>query len=103
MARSTIDFGIDLGSTNSAIACMDRGELVVVKNAITSSEITPSVVKIDGRGSLIVGQSAYNELELDPDNAVGEFKRWMETHNVTHSRFASRARCLPQPSFRQKF
>jgi len=77
MARSTIDFGIDLGTTNSAIACMDRGELVVVKNAITSSEITPSVVKIDGRGSLIVGQSAYNELELDPDNAVGEFKRWM--------------------------
>src|SRR5580704_5776055 len=77
MARLTIDFGIDLGTTNSAIACMNRGELVAIKNAMTASEITPSAVKIDGRGSIIIGQSAYNELELDPDNAVGEFKRWM--------------------------
>jgi molecular chaperone DnaK len=77
MARTTIDFGIDLGTTNSEIACMDKGELVVVKNIVTSSEVTPSAVKIDGKGSVIVGQNAYNELEYDPDNAVGEFKRWM--------------------------
>src|SRR5580700_7993419 len=88
MARSTIDFGIDLGTTNSAIACMDRGELVVVKNAITQSDITPSVVKIDGRGTIFVGQSAYNELELDPDNVVGEFKRWMG--NPLHDTFMFR-------------
>ena len=28
MGRKTIDFGIDLGTTNSVIACMDQGELV---------------------------------------------------------------------------
>lgn len=88
MARSTIDFGIDLGTTNSEIACMDRGELVAIKNAMTASEITPSVVKIDARGSIIVGQNAYNELELDPDNAVGEFKRWMG--NPQHDGFKFR-------------
>jgi molecular chaperone DnaK len=67
---------------------MDRGELVAIKNAMTASEVTPSVVKIDGRGSIIVGQNAYNELELDPDNAVSEFKRWMG--NPQHDGFRFR-------------
>ena len=39
MSRTTIDFGIDLGTTNSEIACMDKGELVVIKNKATGSEI----------------------------------------------------------------
>jgi len=77
MARTTIDFGIDLGTTNSEIACMDNGELVVIKNELTGSEVTPSAVKVDAKGTIVVGQNAYNELEYDPDNAVGEFKRWM--------------------------
>lgn len=77
MGRTTIDFGIDLGTTNSEIACMDAGELVVVKNMVTGSEITPSAVKVDAKGTVIVGQSAYNELEYDPANAISEFKRWM--------------------------
>jgi molecular chaperone DnaK len=77
MGRKTIDFGIDLGTTNSVIACMDRGELVIIRNQVTNSEVTPSAVKMDARGSVTVGQNAYNDLEFDPDNAVGEFKRWM--------------------------
>src|SRR5208283_605527 len=77
MGRTTIDFGIDLGTTNSEIACMDKGELIVVKNLVTSNEVTPSAVKVDAKGAISVGQSAYNELELDPDNVIGEFKRWM--------------------------
>jgi len=77
MGRKTIDFGIDLGTTNSVIACMDRGELVIIRNQVTNSELTPSAVKMDARGSVTVGQNAYNELELEPDNTVGEFKRWM--------------------------
>jgi molecular chaperone DnaK len=77
MGRKTIDFGIDLGTTNSVIACMDQGELVIIRNQVTNSEITPSAVKMDARGSVTVGLNAYNELEFDPDNAVGEFKRWM--------------------------
>src|ERR1051326_4048790 len=88
MARSTIDFGIDLGTTNSEIACMDRGELEVIKNAISNSEVTPSVVKIDARGRLIVGQSAYNDLEYDRDNVASEFKRWMG--NPQHDTFTFR-------------
>ncbi|MGB8538680.1 MAG: Hsp70 family protein [Acidobacteriaceae bacterium] len=82
MGRKTIDFGIDLGTTNSVIACLDRGELVIVRNQVTNSEVTPSAVKMDARGSVTVGQNAYNELEFDPDNAVGEFKRWMGNPQV---------------------
>ena len=77
MGRTTIDFGIDLGTSNSEIACMDHGELTIVKNMVTSSEVTPSVVKIDSRGTVVVGQNAYNELEYDPDNVASEFKRWI--------------------------
>ncbi len=85
MGRTTIDFGIDLGTTNSEIACMDAGELVVVKNVVTGSEVTPSAVKVDAKGTVIVGQSAYNEMEYDPANAIGEFKRWMG--NPDHNGF----------------
>ena len=85
MGRTTIDFGIDLGTTNSEIACMDKGELVVVKNMVTSNEVTPSVVRVDARGSVVIGQNAYNELEYDPENTVSEFKRWMG--NPSHDGF----------------
>ena len=85
MSRTTIDFGIDLGTTNSEIACMDKGDLVVIKNKATGSEITPSAVKVDARGTIVVGQNAYDELEYDPENAVGEFKRWMG--NASHNGF----------------
>jgi molecular chaperone DnaK len=82
MARKTIDFGIDLGTTNSAIACMDRGELVILRNPVTQSEVTPSVVRMDSRGSVTVGQNAYNHLEEDPENTAGEFKRWIGNPGV---------------------
>ena len=49
MRRSTIDFGIDLGTTNSEIACMDNGDVIVFKNYL-GSEFTPSVVRIDEKG-----------------------------------------------------
>ena len=82
MGRKTIDFGIDLGTTNSVIACMDQGKLLIIRNQVTNSEITPPAVKMDARGSVTVGLNAYNELEEDPDNAVGEFKRWMGNPEV---------------------
>src|SRR5262245_57817038 len=78
MSRTTIDFGIDLGTTNSAVACADRGEITVVRNN-NNQETTPSVVRVDPRGAVIVGRAAYQQLELDPDNTAAEFKRLMGT------------------------
>lgn len=81
MRRSTIDFGIDLGTTNSEIACIDNGVIRVFKNYL-QSEYTPSVVRIDGKGTVMVGRKAYERLMDDPENTVGEFKRWMGTQQV---------------------
>jgi len=81
MKRNTIDFGIDLGTTNSEIAYMDNGTMRIFKNDL-QSEYTPSVVRIDEKGTIWVGRKAYERMIDDPDNTVGEFKRWMGTQQV---------------------
>jgi len=81
MKRNTIDFGIDLGTTNSEIACMDNGDVMVFKNYL-QSEYTPSVVRIDEKGTVIVGRKAYERLLDDPGNTIGGFKRWMGTQQI---------------------
>ena len=81
MTRTTIDFGIDLGTTNSAVALMDRGDVSVIRNN-TNDETTPSVVRLDPRGAISVGRTAYQQLELDPENTFSEFKRLMGSQQV---------------------
>ena len=76
MARGTIDFGIDLGTTNSAIAVLQGVGTEIIKNN-QDADITPSVVGIDKRGATRVGGEARDLLFTDPDNAFSEFKRQM--------------------------
>jgi molecular chaperone DnaK len=76
MDRTTIDFGIDLGTTNSAVAVLDKTEPEVFKNN-ENSEFTPSVVHIDQRERLYVGERAKQRLFDDPENTYAEFKRQM--------------------------
>ncbi|HEX7899986.1 MAG TPA: Hsp70 family protein [Planctomycetota bacterium] len=77
MDRTTIDFGIDLGTTNSEIAVFKGGDVEVIKNN-ANEEFTPSVVWIrDNR--LIVGRNAKQQLFVDPDNVHAEFKLRMGT------------------------
>lgn len=79
MTRSTIDYGIDLGTTNSEIALFTHGEgnkTEVIKN-IEGFENTPSAVWIDAKGRLYVGRQAKDKVEEDPGNAKQEFKRQM--------------------------
>ena len=76
MKRRMIDFGIDLGTTNSEIACVDKGEVKVFKN-YRNQECTPSAVRIDEKGAIWVGSKAYDHHVDDPDNTAIEFKRWM--------------------------
>lgn len=73
MARATIDFGIDLGTTNSEIALFDRGQVRMFKNN-DNRENTPSVVRIDRAGAIHVGRRAYDRVVDDPENTVAEFK-----------------------------
>lgn len=74
--NGTIQYGIDLGTTNSAIARFDGSEIRIFKNR-DQMEVTPSVVQIDKTSRVIVGRRAYNSIMADPDNVAAEFKRWM--------------------------
>ena len=59
MGRIKIDYGIDLGTTNSALSRMENGE--VVTSEIDQSRIVPSSVYIDQRGRIRVGIQAFNK------------------------------------------
>ena len=74
--RMTIDYGIDLGTTNSAIAVLKGTESIVIPNSEGSS-FTPSAVWIDKRGQLHVGREAKDKYEEDFENSCMEFKLLM--------------------------
>lgn len=89
MARSKIDYGIDLGTTNSAIARMENGSPRILKSD-TSGEITPSCVNFNKKQNILVGSTAYGALKIDKTRALKnrkkedsntflEFKRTMGT------------------------
>ncbi len=75
--RTTIDFGIDLGTTNSSVAVIDDIDAKVIPNK-NGSGITPSAVWIDKRGNTHVGEEAkLRALVEDLENADLEFKQRM--------------------------
>lgn len=80
MSRTTIDFGIDLGTTNSAIAVLRGTVADVIKNNL-DNDISPSAVFIDKRSQCYVGQRAKNRQEDrdSEDDVCLEFKRRMGT------------------------
>lgn len=81
MSRSTIDFGIDLGTTNSAIAVLRGVTADIIKNN-DDQDVTPSAVSYGKNGQLFVGTRAKNAIIDKPRDAYAEFKRRMGTNNV---------------------
>jgi molecular chaperone DnaK len=73
---AAIDFGIDLGTTNSSVSCCRDGVVRVFQN-LEMSTVTPSVVYISKTGRMLVGRKAYDTWVADPQNTQAEFKRWM--------------------------
>ena len=78
MERSTIDFGIDLGTTNSAIAVLDGVTPQIIKNN-EDKDITPSAVYLSKKGQIYTGDKAKSALERESacNDAFIEFKRRM--------------------------
>lgn len=77
--ENTINFGIDLGTTNSAIAKFVKGEVFVFNNPLDYGRATlPSVVSYR-KDKIIVGSKAKEYQEKDPKSVVGVFKRKMGT------------------------
>ena len=69
-------FGIDLGTTNSAVARSNGVEIRSYQNN-DQMNVTPSAVRILKSGRLFVGRKAHNAVVDDPENVATEFKRLM--------------------------
>ena len=67
--------GIDLGTTNSAVAVLRDGEVKVIEE--DGQPTLPSVVGLDGDGRLLVGAPAQNQWVLAPERTVRSIKRKM--------------------------
>ena len=72
-------YGIDLGTTYSAIARIDDlGQAVIIDN-FDGNRTTPSVVYFEGDNNAVVGAEAKRVQLSDPDNACSLIKRYMGT------------------------
>lgn len=71
--------GIDLGTTNSLIAYWENGEAKLIPNSLAQT-LTPSVVGLDDKGQIIVGEVARQRLETHPKSTIAAFKRFMGTN-----------------------
>ena len=68
--------GIDLGTTNSAMAFMDGNDPKIIENS-EGQRTTPSVVAITNNGEQLVGITAKNQAVTNPENTIYEIKRLM--------------------------
>jgi molecular chaperone DnaK len=94
MNSDKIIYGIDLGTTNSAIARFENGQAVIKKSPV-QGDTTPSCVTVNPKGRLIVGAKAYAQLGKDwalsyvkqnyKRNTFVEFKRIMGTDETLYS------------------
>ncbi|MDN6301518.1 MAG: molecular chaperone DnaK [Brachybacterium sp.] len=70
--------GIDLGTTNSAVAVLEGGQPTVIANA-EGSRTTPSVVAFSKQGEVLVGEVAKRQAVTNVDRTIASVKRHMGT------------------------
>ena len=66
--------GIDLGTTNSAMAYMSGGKPNIIANA-QGGRLTPSIVALDDKGETLVGSPAKNQAVTNPEGTIYSVKR----------------------------
>ena len=83
--------GIDLGTTNSAMAVLEGGSPTIIVNA-EGDRTTPSVVGFRADGDRVVGKAAKNQAVTNPKNTVFSIKRFM---GRKYSECASEIKTVP--------
>lgn len=99
MSRTKIDFGIDLGTTNSAIAVMDNGKIRIIKSDRYQKDTTPSCVQFTRKQQVRVGDAAVTGYQKEistqivgsEPNSFVEFKRTMGTDKKYASSYMNRS------------
>lgn len=74
--------GIDLGTTNSAVAVMEGGDSTIIPNT-EGNRTTPSVVAFTKDGERLVGETAKRQAITNPDRTISSIKREMGTDYKT--------------------
>jgi molecular chaperone DnaK len=90
--RNKIDYGIDLGTTNSAIARMENG-VPTIKKSDTLKDTVPSCIHFNKRQDILVGDTAFNVMRNDNTRALKTFEKgktntfieFKRTMGTTHS------------------
>ncbi|MGO3017843.1 MAG: molecular chaperone DnaK [Anaerococcus sp.] len=70
--------GIDLGTTNSAVAVIEGGDSTIIPNS-EGNRTTPSVVAFTKDGERLVGETAKRQAITNPDRTISSIKREMGT------------------------
>ncbi len=68
--------GIDLGTTNSAVAVMQGGEATIITNQ-EGNRTTPSIIAFTDKGERLIGQVAKRQAVTNPENTIFSIKRIM--------------------------
>ena len=68
--------GIDLGTTNSAVAVMEGGEPTVISSS-EGERLFPSVVAVNKNHERLIGRTARNQAVVNPENTIFSIKRFM--------------------------
>ena len=71
--RNKIEYGIDLGTTNSGIARMENGAPRIIKSD-TSEDTVPSSIHFNRREDILVGRGAFNVMKNDSARALKTFE-----------------------------
>ena len=71
--------GIDLGTTNSLVACYIDGKVEIIPNRL-GRKLTPSVVAVDENQQILIGETAREYGYLHPEAVARNFKRTMGTN-----------------------
>jgi len=85
--------GIDLGTTNSAVAVMEAGEPKILENA-EGARTTPSIVALSKSGERLVGQLAKRQSVTNPKNTTFQIKRFIG-HNFDEPLVQKDAQAVP--------
>ena len=70
MSRRKIDYGIDLGTTNSSIARMEKGVPVVIKDYKYQKDIVRSCVAFHKKKKIFVGNDALDSYNIESLEAI---------------------------------
>jgi len=85
--------GIDLGTTNSAMAVVSGGEPVILENS-EGARTTPSIVALSKTGERLVGQIAKRQAVTNPKNTVFQIKRFIG-HNFDEAAVGKDREAVP--------